>query len=191
MHPSACIRPLTLFGASSSGSDVALSYSAALAPGLSCQASPIQAVEQSRAYVPFHSCICLIYSACPPSQSQAAHGVCRASHMGANVTLSYKQPLLMVSASGCRMRDSQGREWLDTVNNVAHAGHCCEDIVHAQCQQLAQLNTNARYLSSVMTQFVDELLKRCVSPVSEQRRLSVVYLCNSGSEVRGGSAEVT
>jgi 4-aminobutyrate aminotransferase-like enzyme len=47
----------------------------------------------------------------------------RAKKAGSNVTLSYAEPILMIHASGVKMYDEKGREWLDCVNNVAHVGH--------------------------------------------------------------------
>lgn len=60
---------------------------------------------------------------------------------GRNVTLSYKQPLHIVRAEGCRMyesesntaKDSQEKPFLDCVNNVAHVGHSAAEVqAHAQ-----------------------------------------------------------
>jgi len=143
----------------------------------------------------------------------------RREHHGFNVALSYEQPIQMVSARGCRMVDETGTEWLDCVNNVAHVGHCeplvrggcvlqgparakqlsacAVQVVQAQCEQLATLNTNSRYLSA------GALLLTCSRSLSASTHhathavhseyvraladrfppeLSVSYLVNSGSE---------
>jgi 4-aminobutyrate aminotransferase-like enzyme len=54
----------------------------------------------------------------------------RRSNEGANVTLSYQQPLNITRAEGCEMWDDKGNRYLDCVNNVAHVGHCNKKVLH-------------------------------------------------------------
>ena len=48
------------------------------------------------------------------------------------------------------MYDESGRAYLDCINNVAHVGHCHPKVVKATQDQLAELNTNSRYLHDTM-----------------------------------------
>jgi 4-aminobutyrate aminotransferase-like enzyme len=63
---------------------------------------------------------------CSDTNEEVAKSVlsARLATMAPNVTLSYEQPILMERASGSKMYDQHGSEWLDCVNNVAHVGHC-------------------------------------------------------------------
>lgn len=72
--------------------------------------------------------------------------------------------------------DEQGVSYLDTRNNVAHCGHGHPRIVRAVQEQLAQLNTNTRYLHPNMALLAERLLNLLPDP------LDVVFFCNSGSE---------
>ena len=74
------------------------------------------------------------------------------------VALSYDQPLCIVRGSGCYLYDEKGHEYLDSVNNVAHVGHCHPKVVDAICRQLQDLNTNSRYLHPCLTDYTRELL---------------------------------
>ena len=51
------------------------------------------------------------------------------------VALSYDTPLCIVRGVGCYLYDEQGNEYLDSVNNVAHVGHCHPRVTAAVCQQ--------------------------------------------------------
>lgn len=44
--------------------------------------------------------------------------------VGPNVTLLFDEPIHMVRGDGVHLYDADGNEYLDTVNNVAHVGHC-------------------------------------------------------------------
>jgi 4-aminobutyrate aminotransferase-like enzyme len=82
----------------------------------------------------------------------------------------------MVRGNGPYLIDHLGRQFLDTVNNVAHVGHEHPRVVRAGQKQMAVLNTNTRYLHDNINAFTRELL----STFPEE--LSVVHLVNSGSE---------
>lgn len=92
------------------------------------------------------------------------------------VALSYEQPLCIVKGAGCYLYDEQGNEYLDSVNNVAHVGHCNPKVTDAICHQLQQLNTNSRYLHPTLTTYTQELL--ATMPPS----LQTMFMTNSGSE---------
>ncbi len=100
----------------------------------------------------------------------------RDNHLGKSLSLSYKEPLTILRGDKQYLINSNGRRYLDTVNNVAHVGHEHPRVVKAGQNQMAVLNTNTRYLHNNIVEFADELLK--VLP----EELSVIHFVNSGSE---------
>ncbi len=100
----------------------------------------------------------------------------RRQHLGPSLSLSYSSPLHIVCGSRQYLYDSDGRRYLDCVNNVAHVGHSHPRVVRAAAEQMAVLNTNARYLHEHLVGYVERLTAKLPEP------LSVVYLVNSGSE---------
>src|SRR5699024_10853167 len=100
----------------------------------------------------------------------------RQRHMSAAQSTSYAQPLKIVAGEGGYLIDAQGRRYLDMVNNVCHVGHCHARVVRAAQQQMAQLNTNSRYLHDNLVDY-SERLADLLPP-----QLSVVFYVNSGSE---------
>lgn len=73
-------------------------------------------------------------------------------------------------------RKQTGRAYLDSVNNVAHVGHCHPRIAKAGAAHMTLLNTNTRYLSELPLKLAERL--RASLPSS----LSVCYFVCSGSE---------
>lgn len=100
----------------------------------------------------------------------------RKTHVGKNLSISYKDPIKMVRGAGQYLLDDAGRKYLDTVNNVAHVGHEHPRVVQAGQRQMAVLNTNTRYLHENLVKFVEALL------ATMPRQLSVAFIVNSGSE---------
>ncbi len=100
----------------------------------------------------------------------------RKSHLGKNLSLSYHQPLRIERGFGTNLYDSNGRKYLDTVNNVAHVGHEHPRVVAAGQKQMAVLNTNTRYLHKNIINFTETLLQTL------PENLEVAYVVNSGSE---------
>lgn len=49
--------------------------------------------------------------------------------VGLNVTLLFDEPIHMVRGEGVHLYDADGNEYLDTVNNVAHVGHCHPKVI--------------------------------------------------------------
>lgn len=96
--------------------------------------------------------------------------------LGYNLSLSYRRPLHMLRGYMQYLYDSNGRRYLDTVNNVPHLGHQHPAVVEALCRQAAVLNTNTRYLHRNILELAEKLLATLPSP------LEVVYFVNSGSE---------
>jgi 4-aminobutyrate aminotransferase-like enzyme/Ser/Thr protein kinase RdoA (MazF antagonist) len=100
----------------------------------------------------------------------------RVQVLGPNLSLSYPDAIHVVRGRGAYLFDSQGREYLDCVNNVAHVGHEHPRVVSAGQRQMAVLNTNTRYLHEAVIEYAERLGALLPDP------LSVCYLVNSGSE---------
>ncbi len=96
--------------------------------------------------------------------------------LGRSLSLAYAEPLKIVRGSGVHLIDDRGRSHLDMVNNVSHVGHCHPRVVAAAQRQMADLNTNSRYLHDNLVAY-SRRLAATLPP-----DLSVVYLVNSGSE---------
>ncbi len=96
--------------------------------------------------------------------------------MGANLSVSYKQPLNIVRGEGAYLIDQSGRAYLDCVNNVCHVGHCHPRVVEAGAAQMRILNTNTRYLNRLLTDYAERLTATLPAP------LNVAFFTNSGSE---------
>ncbi len=95
---------------------------------------------------------------------------------GANLSLSYAEPLVIVRGEGQYLYDHEGRRFLDGVNNVAHVGHGHPRVVAALSSQAAVLNTNTRYLHPRFLEYTERLTGLFPDP------LEVCFLVNSGSE---------
>ncbi len=100
----------------------------------------------------------------------------RQKYLGPSLSISYDAPLHIVSGSRQYLYDSDGRRYLDCVNNVAHVGHSHPCVVRAASDQMAILNTNTRYLHEHLIDYSERLTATLPEP------LSVVYLVCSGSE---------
>jgi len=100
----------------------------------------------------------------------------RHRHLSPSLSLSYAEPLKIVRGRGQFLYDEQGRAWLDMVNNVAHVGHCHPRVVAAGQAQMAELNTNTRYLHDNIVDYARRLTATLPDP------LSVCFFVNSGSE---------
>lgn len=100
----------------------------------------------------------------------------RQQYLSPNLGLSYQQPLHIVRGSGQYLFDIHGEKFLDGVNNVAHVGHCHPRVVAAGQQQMAQLNTNTRYLHETIVRYAERLV------ATLPPELEVCFFVNSGSE---------
>ncbi len=100
----------------------------------------------------------------------------RKKHLGKSFSTSYKKPLHIVRGSGQYLYDSDGRQYLDCVNNVCHVGHCHPHVVRAGQQQMEILNTNTRYLHEHLAKYIRRLTCTLPDP------LRVCFLVCSGSE---------
>jgi 4-aminobutyrate aminotransferase-like enzyme/Ser/Thr protein kinase RdoA (MazF antagonist) len=100
----------------------------------------------------------------------------RRLHTSASLSVAYDDPLAIVRGRGQYLYDNRGRPFLDLVNNVCHVGHCHPRVVEAGQKQMAQLNTNTRYLHHGFTDYAERL---CATLPKE---LDTCFLVNSGTE---------
>jgi len=100
----------------------------------------------------------------------------RRTRFGANLKLSYDEPLLLLRGWRHHLFDEWGRAYLDAYNNVPHVGHAHPRIRAATVDQLKRINANTRYLHPAPVAFAEKLAGKL--PES----LSVFYFVNSGSE---------
>lgn len=95
--------------------------------------------------------------------------------MSRSQSVSYDEPIQMVSAALQYMYAADGRTYLDCVNNIPHVGHSHPAVVEAAQKQMARLNTNTRYVYDSLNQYAEELL------ATFPPELSKVFFVNSGS----------
>lgn len=100
----------------------------------------------------------------------------RRRFLGKMLSLFYEQPIKIVRGKGQYLYDDQNNRWLDMINNVCHVGHCHPYVVAAGQAQMAQLNTNTRFLHDNIVEYVQRLVATFPQP------LSVCFFVNSGSE---------
>ena len=100
----------------------------------------------------------------------------RRQHISSALSIAYREPLQIVRGSGQYLYDDRGRPFLDLVNNVCHVGHAHPRVVDAGARQMAELNTNTRYLHDNLVRYAERLC--ALLPAS----LSVCYFVNSASE---------
>ncbi len=100
----------------------------------------------------------------------------RKARFGGNLTLTYRDPIMVVRGWKHHLFDEWGRPYLDAYNNVPHVGHAHPRLLAVAADQLARVNTNTRYLHPAQTAFADKILSKL--PDS----LEVCYFVNSGSE---------
>lgn len=121
----------------------------------------------------------LLRAACPEPESTAPHAdlrTRRAEVMGANLSLSYGEPIHAVRGWMQYLYDDTGRPFLDFYNNVPHVGHSHPHVADAIAEQSSILATNTRYLSGVRLDYIERLAGLFPDP------LDTVFLVNSASE---------
>ncbi|RRD35390.1 aminotransferase [Leucobacter sp. OH2974_COT-288] len=89
----------------------------------------------------------------------------------------YADPPQIERGWGARLIDTEGRVYLDMVNNVTAIGHSHPRLAEAVSAQLETLNTNSRFLYTAYADFTERLLEHSPSP-----ELDTVIPVNSGSE---------
>jgi ethanolamine-phosphate phospho-lyase len=90
-------------------------------------------------------------------------------------SVSYKKPLYVEGAAFQYMYDKAGNTILDAYNNIPHVGHQHPKVVEAGQRQMAQLNTNTRYLYDPLQGYAEKLLSKFPDSLNK------VYFVNSGS----------
>ena len=100
----------------------------------------------------------------------------RRRHFGRNLSIAYTEPLKIVRGEGQYLYDDRGRRFLDLVNNVCHVGHCHPHVVAAGQRQMAELNTNTRYLHDHLAEYALRLTDGFPDP------LSVCFFVCTGTE---------
>jgi 4-aminobutyrate aminotransferase-like enzyme/Ser/Thr protein kinase RdoA (MazF antagonist) len=112
----------------------------------------------------------------PPPADPRRDSVRRATVVAGAQRLYYAEPVEMVRGWRQRLYDSDGRPYLDMVNNVAAVGHSHPGVAAAAARQLRLLNTNSRFLYRSMADYAERLTD--LLPEGLDR----VFLVNSGSE---------
>ncbi len=97
--------------------------------------------------------------------------------MGGAAERYYTEPPQIERGWGTRLVDTQGRAYLDMVNNVTAIGHCHPRLADAVGRQLHLLNTNSRFLYQAYADFSERLAAQSPDPA-----LDTVIPVNSGSE---------
>ena len=99
----------------------------------------------------------------------------RNQHLSRALSISFTEPIKMESAAFQYMFDATGRTYLDAYNNIPHVGHSHPRVVEAGRKQMAQLNTNTRYLYDSLNEYAARLT--ALFP----EKLNKVFFVNSGS----------
>jgi 4-aminobutyrate aminotransferase-like enzyme/Ser/Thr protein kinase RdoA (MazF antagonist) len=92
------------------------------------------------------------------------------------LSISYHRKLHIVRGHMQWLFDSEGRAFLDAVNNVPHVGHSNPIVVEALHRQMRTLTTNTRYLHEHILEYAERLAASLPDP------LEVCFFVNSGSE---------
>ena len=100
----------------------------------------------------------------------------RSKYLAPSFSVSYDRPLHIVQGRGQYLYDSNGKEYLDAVNNISHVGHCHPKVIEAANNQNKKLNTNTRYLHDSILDYAQNLTRTLPDG------LGVCYFTNSGSE---------
>ena len=100
----------------------------------------------------------------------------RGKYLAPSFSVSYDMPLHIVRGRGQYLYDSNGKEYLDAVNNISHVGHCHPKVIEAANNQNKELNTNTRYLHDSIIDYAQNLTRTLPD------ELEICYFTNSGSE---------
>ncbi|UWQ58333.1 aminotransferase class III-fold pyridoxal phosphate-dependent enzyme [Leisingera caerulea] len=110
----------------------------------------------------------------PVSKNDVLAG--RRAHFGGNLSLTYKDPVMLLRGWKHHMFDEWGRPYLDAYNNVPHVGHANPRIQAVAADQLKRMNSNTRYLHPAQTAFAEKVLSKLPD------RFEVCFFVNSGTE---------
>ena len=84
----------------------------------------------------------------------------RQKHVSKILSVSYDKPIAMDKSVFQYMYDVYGNAYLDAYNNIPHVGHSHPIVVEAGQKQMAQLNTNTRYLYDILPEYTEKLLSK-------------------------------
>jgi ethanolamine-phosphate phospho-lyase len=102
----------------------------------------------------------------------------RENFIGSKCQLFYQNdPFVVTRGSMQYLYDEIGRKFTDCISNVQHVGHCHPTVVDSICKQVATATCNTRFVSPLLTECAEELLKTVAGT-----GLDTVLFCNSGSE---------
>ncbi|UWQ83385.1 aminotransferase class III-fold pyridoxal phosphate-dependent enzyme [Leisingera caerulea] len=110
----------------------------------------------------------------PTSKNDVLAG--RRAHFGGNLSLTYRDPVMLLRGWKHHMFDEWGRPYLDAYNNVPHVGHAHPRIQAVAADQLKRMNSNTRYLHPAQTAFAEKVLSKLPD------RFEVCFFVNSGTE---------
>ena len=119
-----------------------------------------------------------------PPTGLAASLSLRAARLGPALSLSYDEPVRLVSGDGVWLTDSDGNRLLDAYNNVPQVGHAHPRVTAALAAQARRLTTNTRYLVDEVAVYADRLAALLPGD------LSVVMFVNSGSEANDVAIQI-
>ena len=99
--------------------------------------------------------------------------------------ITSRPPVLMVGGAGSRLRDSEGREYLDFVQGwaVNCLGHSHPAVVEA-------LTAQARRLINCSPSYHNAPMARLASLVARSSGLAHVFFTNSGAEANEGAIKL-
>eukprot|EP01079_Euglenida_sp_SAG-EU17-18_P001539 gene1539-2819_t len=104
----------------------------------------------------------------------------RKKHLAPSLRTHYSSspsgPIQLQSGAGQFLYGTDGRRYLDCVNNVCHVGHCHPRVVEAATNQMKTLNTNTRYLHDNIVRLATRLSGTMPEPLTN------VFFVNSGTE---------
>ncbi|AUQ51771.1 putative aminotransferase class 3 [Phaeobacter inhibens] len=100
----------------------------------------------------------------------------RRAHFGGNLSLTYRDPVMLLRGWKHHFFDEWGRPYLDAYNNVPHVGHGHPRIQAVAADQLKRMNSNTRYLHPAQTTFAEKILSKMPD------HLEVCFFVNSGTE---------
>ena len=100
----------------------------------------------------------------------------RGEHISESLSIGHGKPLHITRGEMQYLYSRSGEKYLDLVNNVCHVGHCNPHVVSAGQKQMAELNTNTRYIYDGLTQYIQRL------SYTLPEGLDYGFLVNSGSE---------
>ena len=108
----------------------------------------------------------------------------RKATLGPTYQNFYDEPLHLVRGSGTRLWDVNGRQYVDSYNNVVSVGHCHPHVVEALCKQAATLNTHTRYLHSTIVELGEMLIERMPGDID-----TCIFTC-TGSEANDLATQI-